>query len=257
MGILVTAARELTAAQLIALAAPLGMSATNVKSHLSRMVSEGALERRGPARLALYGPTRDQTHIVKSIRERLRPKADERWDSTWLLLTICLPKHRSQRDHVRASLWFDGFRPLGNNIFARPAWPLPWAEEQARQYSAAWAGTCLRGAVIASPADLADLYDLDGLDAEARTLAARIRKRKLSSLSPRNAFAQQIRVGGEAVQLLAHDPRLPALLWGGRQALRELAEAFMEFEQEIARPAMAFVDEVVSGNTTIKLRRKQ
>jgi hypothetical protein len=44
---------------------------------------------------------------------------------------------------------------------------------------------------------------------------------------------------------------------GWRHALRELAEPFIEFEQEIARPAMAFVDEVVAGNTTIKLRRKQ
>jgi hypothetical protein len=42
----------------------------------------------------------------------------------------------------------------------------------------------------------------------------------------------------------------------GVKLCARLAEAFMEFEQEIAGPAMAFVDEVVSGNKTIKLRRK-
>ena len=38
----------LTAAQLIRLAKPLGVSATNVKSHLTRMVADGILEREGP-----------------------------------------------------------------------------------------------------------------------------------------------------------------------------------------------------------------
>ena len=256
MGILVTAGRELTAAQLIALAAPLGMSATNVKSHLSRMLSEGVLQREGPARLALYRPSQGQSCIVESIRQRLRPKAEERWDSTWLMLTLPLPQNRSQRDHLRASLWFDGFRPLDNNVFARPAWPLPWAEEQARQYSAVWAGACLRGSIVASPKDFARLYDLDGLDSEARILASRIRKRRVSSMSPRKAFADRMRIGGEAVQLMAHDPRLPAAVWSRRQGMRQLAKAFTEFEQRIAKRAASFVEEAISSSPMPKPRRK-
>src|SRR5262245_53203680 len=105
MGILVAAGRELTATQLIALAEPSGMSATNVKSHLSRMVSEGVLQRGGTVRQAVYGPSRDQSYIVESIRQRMKPQAEERWDSTWLMLTVPLPKNRSERDHLRASLW--------------------------------------------------------------------------------------------------------------------------------------------------------
>jgi len=256
MGILVSAGRELTATQLIALAEPSGMSATNVKSHLSRMVSEGVLQRGGPVRQAVYGPSQDQSYIVESIRQRMKPQAEERWDSTWLMLTVPLPKNRSQRDHLRASLWFDGFRPLESNVFARPAWPLPWAEEQARQYAAVSAGTCLRGGIVASPADLARLYDLDGLDSEARVLASRIRNRKVSSMAPRKAFAERMRVGGEAVQLIAHDPRLPSAIWGRRQGMRQLAEAFTEFEQRIAKPAAAFVEEVISGSPATKPRRK-
>ena len=256
MGILVTAGRELTAAQLIALAAPLGITATNVKSHLSRMVSEGVLQRKGPVRQAMYGPSPGQSYVVESIRQRMRPKADERWDSTWLMLTVPFPKNRSQRDHLRAALWFDGFRSLDSNVFARPAWPLPWAEEQARHYSAAWAGTCLRGGIVASPADFARLYDLDGLDSEARTLASRIRNRRVSSMSPRKAFAERMRIGGQAVQLMAHDPRLPAAVWGRRRGMHQLAEAVAEFEQRIAKPAASFVEEVISGSPTPKPKRK-
>ena len=247
-----TAERELTASQLVALAAPLGMSATNVKSHLTRMVSEGVLKRRGRTRLAIYGPSEGQSWIVESVQQRLRPQAEERWDSTWLLLTIPLPRNRSQRDHLRASLWFDGFRPLADNVFTRPAWPLQWAEQRARQYSELWAGTCLRGGILASPSDFARLYDLDGLDSDARTLALRIRKRKVSSMSARKAFADRIRVGGEAVQLIAHDPRLPVAIWGRRRGMRQLAEAFADFERRIAKLATSFVEEIISGRHTLK-----
>lgn len=252
MGILVTAGRELTAAQLIALATPLGMSATNVKSHLSRMVSEGVLQREGPVRQAMYGPSQGQSSVVESIRQRMRPKAEERWDSTWFMLTVPLPKNRSQRDHLRASLWFDGFRSLDSNVFVRPAWPLPWAEEQARQNSVRWAGTCLRGGIVASPADFARLYDLDGLDSEARRLASRIRNRAVSPMSPSKAFAERMRVGSEAVQLIAHDPRLPTAVWGRRRGMRQLAEAFTEFEERIAKPATYFVEEIISLSPTRK-----
>ena len=257
MGILVTAGRELTATQMIALAKPLGMSATNVKSHLSRMVSDGVLLRKGPVRQAVYGPSQGQSYIVESVRQRMTPKAEEQWDSTWLLLTIPLPKNRSQRDHLRASLWFDGFRSLDINVFARPAWPLPWAEERAGQYAARWGGTCFRGGIVAPPADLARLYDLDGLDLEARTLASRIRNRKVSFMSPRKAFAERMRVGGEAVQLMAHDPRLPSGVWGGRQGMRQLVEAFTDFEKRIAKPAASFVQEVISSGPTPKPGRER
>src|ERR1041385_3314259 len=118
MGILVTAGRQLTAAQLIALAEPLGISATNVKSHLSRMVSEGVLQREGPARQAVYGPGRGQSYIVESIRQRMQPKAEARWDSTWLMLTLPLPKNRSQRDHLRAvPLFFLSLLALALSVF--------------------------------------------------------------------------------------------------------------------------------------------
>lgn len=246
MGVLVTAERALTAAQLIALAEPLGMSATNLKSHLSRMVSEGVLQREGPTRLATYRPAQGQSHIIESIRARTRVTAEESWDCTWLMLTLRFSQNRSQRDHLRASLWFDGFRPIDTSVFVRPAWPLPWAEEQARKYSRRWTGVCLRGVIVASPADLDRLYDLAGLDSEAHALASRIRNIKASSMRPRKAFAERIRVGGKAVQLIAHDPRLPAAVWGGRRGMRHLVEAFAKFEQMIARPASAFVRQVIS-----------
>src|SRR5579859_6456260 len=60
IGMLLLAERSLSAPQLIRLASPLGLSATNVKSHLTRMVAEGVLRREGSVRLAVYAPSADQ-----------------------------------------------------------------------------------------------------------------------------------------------------------------------------------------------------
>src|SRR5258708_14152647 len=85
-GIFVTAARKLTAAQVIALAKPLRISATNVKSHLTRMVAEGALQRKGPARLAVYWPSERQATVVEGIATRLNTAPAEAWNGGWISL---------------------------------------------------------------------------------------------------------------------------------------------------------------------------
>src|ERR1043165_6701426 len=95
-GILVLAGRPLSATQLIRLAEPLGLSATNTRSHLSRMVSEGVLEREGPARLATYRPSMRQSLVIDGIRVRLK-ESEEPWDHTWMMLALQLPYHRRER----------------------------------------------------------------------------------------------------------------------------------------------------------------
>lgn len=247
MGILLTAGRRLTASELVALAAPFRISATNVKSHLTRMVAQGVLQREGRTRKATYEPTETQAHLNNSIRERLSGKRERRWDSTWLQLTVQPSRIRSERDRLHFGLWFAGFRPIAPNIYLRPAWPLPWAEDEARRFSGAAGGVCLRGAVLASPTDLNRLYDLDELDSEAAALASHIRRRIRAGMSPRKAFIERMRVGGQAAPLIGHDPRLPAEIWGQRHGLRDLVQAFLEFESAVGKPATAFVQQVVSS----------
>jgi DNA-binding transcriptional regulator PaaX len=65
VGIMVLTGRKLTATQLIKLATPIGLSASNVKSHLSRMVTEGVLERQGRTRFATYSATKDEAHKIE------------------------------------------------------------------------------------------------------------------------------------------------------------------------------------------------
>lgn len=256
VGILVLADRKLTAAELIRLAAPLGLSATNVKSHLTRMVAEGVLERQGPPRLALYGPSADQLLVIDGVLARLTETPDEPWDQNWMMLAVRLPPHRRHREQLRAALWFDGWRPVSPDVFVRPAWPREWAERSALQYSTHTLGCCVRGVCVAAPDEFVSLYDLDQLDSEACRLTAWIRRRSTSAMSPRKAFVERIRVGGRVAQLIGHDPRLPAEVWGKRHGLREMVDAFRRFEGRVAPQSQGFLDNV-QGRPAVPIGRKR
>jgi DNA-binding transcriptional regulator PaaX len=250
-GIFVLAGRRLTATQVIALAGPVGISATNVKSHLTRMVAEGALRRTGPPRRAVYWPSPSQATVVEGIHARLVEFQEERWDRTWLVLALRQPHQRTQRERLQASLWFDGFRPLTLGTFTRPAWPEKWALSRTRHHLVLATGWCVRGRIFGSldKTKLSALYGLDSLDRPARRLAGRITQltghRRVRNTSPARAFALRLKIGGQVARLVGHDPRLPAALWGGRTGMRDLVRAFRDFDTRIAPLAQRFMENVV------------
>jgi DNA-binding transcriptional regulator PaaX len=257
-GLFVATGRRLTASQVIALARPLRISASNVKSHLTRMVAEGALERSGPARLARYWPSDRQRQVVEGITARLQGSAvktaratrgaDEQWNGHWLMLALRMPVRRAARDRLKMALWFDGFRPWNGDTWIRPAWPKPWAQERANACLGHAPGLCVQG-VLLTAIDLkqvAHAYRLDSLDREASRLAQWIRDRPIGA-SPSKAFAERLRVGGMVARLVGHDPRLPTELWGQRAGLHELVREFHHFEERTRLRAERFVDQVLSG----------
>lgn len=151
-------------------------------------------------------------------------------------------------------LWFEGYRAIAPSVMVRPAWPLPWMEKRAVVLAGLAGGVCVRGEIVVSPAGFDRLYDLSGLDSEARRLCLRVRRLTATlvsakGLTPRKAFAARIRIGGEAVQLITHDPRLPSELWGARSGMQDLIGAYAEFEEAVREPCSAFIQEVVSTSS--------
>lgn len=245
-GIFVLANRPLTASQIVALSKPLGISATNVKSHLTRLVAEGSLDRSGPRRRARYSPAIDQRGLVAGIAARLDSHS-EAWDGRWIMLVLHGPSNRSQRRALGQSLWFDGFRPSGADTYLRPAWPERWALERARAYLAERSGLCVHGTLVGT-LDLrrvARMYDLDVLDREARRLARTISAKSRGNGSAAEAFAARLDVGGRVARLVAHDPRLPQGIWASRTGLRDLLRAYRRFEGHIGPAAQRFLHEVL------------
>ena len=247
-GVFVLAGKPLTAAEVIRLIGPLGVSATNAKSHLTRLVAEGALDRRGPVRARLYAPSRGQSAVVEGIRVRLQPAPSEAWDGTWIALTLRLPADRRQRERLGASLWFDGFRPWAPGTFLRPAWPERWALGRARHYLANAPGFSLRGSFV-EPLNLrrvAALYELAALDRQARALATWIRRQGAIQTEGERALAARLTVGGLVTRLVGHDPRLPPELWGRRSGMSDLVRAYDRFDSRLAPLSRDFLERVVA-----------
>jgi DNA-binding transcriptional regulator PaaX len=240
LGILVLANRALTAAQLIRLAEPIGLSASNLKSHLTRMVNEGSLARSGPVRQATYSPSAAQTRVVTGIKARLMEDPKGPWDHMWYMLTFHLPANRDERNRLRASLWFDGFRPVSFDCFVRPGWPQPWAQNCIHAYVAGGAFS-IRGEIVSGRYRMEDLYDLRGLDSEARGLAAWLNRKQGVSITPRAAFLARMEAGGRVAQLVGHDPRLPPAIWGKRRGMAEVIREYRKFEKLVSGAAQRFM----------------
>lgn len=238
-GIFVLAGRPLTARQTVALAGPLGITATNAKSLLTRMVGEGVLLREGPVRSATYRPSSHWLEIAHAIAFRLELDRNVPWDGKWLVLTMKVPKERKARQAAAAGLWFDGFRILGAGCWIRPDWPRDWARQRANEHVKA------RGTVFASEAVVNEnaavaCYDLDGLDRDASELAGEIASHRIWT-SPEAAFAARIEVGGAVAQFIGHDPMLPAETWAGRDGMARLLTAYRAFEAETKQTSERFI----------------
>jgi len=245
-GIFVLADRPLSASQVIALSKPLGISATNAKSHLTRLVADGSLHRSGPPRQARYSPATDRRDIVAGIAARLGRHSGA-WDGRWIMIALHGPSTRPERRALRQSLWFDGFRPAGVDAYVRPAWPEPWALERAQFYLAGRSGLCIHGALLGAldVRRVASMYRLDALDREAGRLARRVSTRTRGDCSPAEAFAARLDVGGRVARLVAHDPRLPQGIWGSRTGLRDLRRAYRQFEKHIGPAAQRFLHDIL------------
>lgn len=244
-GIFVLARQPLTAPQLIRLAAAVGVTATNVKAHLSRMVGEGVLVRRGPVRAARYSPSSAQRRTVDAIDTRLAGPV-RRWNGRWVMVCVIPPDGRYERERAAAALWFDGFRVVSGDVYARPDWPGSWARLGARSHAGRSGVVFVGKPVNSGLTTLAALYDLDGLDADALALARTV-ERRMTDRDPERAFAARLEVGGEVARFAAHDPLLPDELWAGRRGMNCLRDAYRQFAEATRSPAQAFLDSVLNG----------
>jgi DNA-binding transcriptional regulator PaaX len=246
-GVLVLVGKPVSARELVALCRPLGVSSTNVKSHLTRLVAEGALLRTGPRRAHRYAITPQRREFVRAISARLESAPAEPWDGQWLMVALKPQRRRAERQRLRGGLWFDGFRPCGPDTYLRPAWPRAWAVDRARGLLSA-ASACVIGPLVGtlSIGQVRKLYRLTSMDAQARRLARRIEALGGRVDNPGDAFTARLIVGRLVVELVSHVPQLPSTLWEDLTGLRELRTAYRHFEARIGGPSDAFVRAIAS-----------
>jgi len=253
-GVLVLVGKPVSTRELVALCAPLGLSATNVKSHLTRLVSEGALFRTGPRRAHRYAISPRRQEIVTAISRRLETGPTEPWDEQWLIVALKPPTDRSDRQRLRRVLWFEGFRPCGPDTYLRPAWPSAWAVARALSLASV-ASACVIGELVGTLhlGQVRRLYRLASIDAQARRLVRRIQEIAEGVTDLEGAFKAQLTVGGLVVGLVSHIPSLPPEIWGDLPGVRDLQSAYSRFDARTAGHADAYVDSVVSQGQRLNL----
>jgi len=257
-GVLVLVGQPVSSREMVDLCRPLGLSATNVKSHLTRLVSEGALVRSGPNRMHLYSVSPERQKLVDALSSRLRQQPDERWDGQWLMIALKRETRRPERERLKSSLWFDGFRPCAKDTVLRPAWPRTWAITRAESLTSSLAA-CVIGPLVGTLdlAQLRKLYRLTDMDARARRLTSRITAIGKKVDTAEQAFVARLAVGGMMVELVSHVPRLPAEIWGPLSGLREARSAYSAFEARVAGASEHFVASVLGNPTAAGPRQRR
>jgi DNA-binding transcriptional regulator PaaX len=133
---------------------------------------------------------------------------------------------------------------------------MPWAIDRAR--AIAPTALCVVGKLAGTIRldQVQKMYGLDALDRQARRLANRIRAESRAADDSAAAFRARLHIGGMAARLAAHDPRLPAAIWGQRRGLQDLRKAFRSLEARLGGLADRFVDAVTGSEGSARADRK-
>ena len=241
---------------LIALLEPLGLSATNVRTVLSRMAKKGWLGSEREGRRSYYALTPRGRRLLEEGETRIyRPRESESWDGQWTLVAYSIPEERrSQRDRLRLRLEWLGFGSLGNGLWISPHDVVARVEEVARELGVTDDVELFRGDHRTSepPSRLvARCWDLGALNAEYDAFIdrhlddCRALADDPASVAPREAYVRRFNLVHEYREFPLKDPFLPAALqpesWAGECAL----SLFNYYRGLLAEAADRFVEPLV------------
>ncbi len=241
---------------LIALLEPLGLSATNVRTVLSRMARKGWLESEKQGRRSYYSLTPRGRRLLEEGETRIyRPRADEEWDGQWTLLAYSIPEERrSQRDRLRLRLEWLGFGSLGNGLWVSPHDMVERVTAVADDLGVAGDVEVFRGdhAGGAPSSQLVrHCWNLDGLNERYEAFIARHLSDCVAlaegreEVAPEAAYVRRFNLVHEFREFPLNDPFLPRELqpedWAGECAL----SLFNYYRGLLAEPADHFVEPLV------------
>jgi phenylacetic acid degradation operon negative regulatory protein len=235
-------------ASLVAVLAPLDITAPAVRTAVSRMVKQGWLQ---PTRIEgapAYALTaRAELRLEEAAARIYRTRTADGWDARWHLVVPNRPTDRARRERLKNGLAFLGYTPVGEGawVAARPSPELDALLDAEGVHAERFAA--------AHETDDADLvrraWDLDAVGraygrflADARGLVGALPVRPTDE----DAFAIRSQLVHEWRKFLFTDPGLPRALlpkrWPG-----DAAAAFFDAQAARLLPASArFVDHCLS-----------
>lgn len=207
-------------AGLVRLLRPVGIQAPAVRTAISRMVAEGALE---PVKLPAgrgYRATRRTIRWLDDVATRVYRKVERSWDGHWYLALVEPPPERGDRARLRADLSFIGYAELNPHTWVSPfpRTELPEVLQRVRTTAR------LARADRIEPTPI-EAWDLPALATAYRRFVAEaddLLEQVTGSHSDEAAFAARFRLVHEWRKFLFTDPGLPDELlpasWPGRAA---------------------------------------
>lgn len=248
---------------LIELLEPLGLTATNVRTVLSRMVGHGWLVAERHGRRSYYDLTDRGRRLLEEGESRIyHPPRLEEWDGRWTLIAYSIPEEqRSQRDRLRTRLSWLGFGSLGNGLWVSPHELGSAVAEVAEELEVSEYLELFRGEHVgcSDPSRLvSQCWDLDELNARYEAFIARhldactsLRDEGPGSVDPEAAYVRRFTLVHEYREFPLMDPFLPRPLqpdaWAGECALG----LFQFYHRLLEAPADRFVEpllEMASGH---------
>lgn len=191
----------------------LDVSEVAVRSTLARMVKRDLLSRHRRGRKMYFGLTRHALEVLHDGYRRMYETGavNRDWDGTWTLVGFSLPDtRRSERHVLRSVLTWDGFGPLQNGL---------WIAAGTRDVAAILEPLGLvdevnaLNATAVAPTGAHDLvrraFDVDEIAAGYHAFLDRWDvSRPLPGAS--DDFVRELLLHNDWLQLVRHDPRLPA-----------------------------------------------
>ncbi|HCM27774.1 MAG TPA: hypothetical protein DIC34_14725 [Treponema sp.] len=245
-------ARELSVDQLMAFGAPLGITATNLRSSLSRMAAKGLVEARKEGKRAFYSLAPKGQRIGGNVGLHFREPDWSGWDGSWWGAFFSMPEAK-ERYALQKKLAAYRLRPLYPGFWARPY-------REAEGIGEAFASRASEGrfelarltferAITRERA--AEAFGLEAIAARLAGAAATAEASisRLDASGAEEAFAQWMRLGHELVNALALDPLLPPPLlpedWPGPG----LRARFSEWAGTCSARMKAFVAPILGSET--------
>lgn len=241
---------------LIALLEPLGLSAGNVRTVLSRMTSKGWLTAEREGRRSFYALSERGRRLLEEGEARIyHPPRSDVWDGEWTLISYSIPEDaRQRRDRLRLRLLWLGFGSVGNGLWISPHHVADRVAEIAGElgvrdhlevFRARHEGFSERARLVER------CWDLEAINAsyeafiERHLPPCRALMEGARVLSPREAYVTRFELVHEYRAFPLLDPFLPRPLhspeWAGECALA----LFQVYHDLLADPAERYLNDLV------------
>jgi DNA-binding transcriptional regulator PaaX len=245
-------ARELSINQILALASPIGITETNVRSALSRMHARNMIAVRKHGRAAFYRMGIRGARIGSNVSLHFREPDWSSWKGAFWIAAFSLPDSRT-RHQVQKKLLAYRFRALYPGMWIRPLREEEGIPEVFKDLLRPGEFDLFHGTFAGeiSGRRIAEVFGLRKTAKEIQKTLQDARRscRTVSTLSPEAAFVQWLRLGDRIVKTLIQDPMLPPAFWPAAWPAPELRREFKRWNTLYAERSAPFAQKIVNPST--------